>query len=524
MTNKKINITIILLLILGAIACTELSNEPLNENKAPDTNIFLYPDNPDSINQQKSRLQVHWWGEDPDGSVLGYYFRWGSIDSKWSFTTSNDSTFSLPIGSADTTYVIEVMAVDVQGNKKYDNSVKWNGTDIGPEPFIDKNNNGIWDKGEKYFDIGMIDPTPASLKFPIKNSPPEIEWNKESIIPEETFPVITVAWDATDLDGDESIVSIQLAINDLDLAVDLPGNTRLVTLRIKDANATQPELEILINGSENKIFEKTLSGIKLDDFNRLYVRAKDISGSNSVVQPLPDTSRTWFIKKPKGDILIVDDYNGSSDAVTFYDNLFSAIDGGNFANKFDVLDVEDTQLPFPNITFLETIKLFKYIYWYADASPSLELTSSVTQKFINGGGKIGYSLTLQEPNADYTFDLATIQSFLPIENFGEDKPVSFMFAGANAIPITYPPPDSLDFYGFPQLRTESTVSYVRTYLPSISSKGVHNLSSNQINGKISIISNDKDLFFIGLPLHQSNAIDGSVQKLIEKVYIDEFGM
>ncbi len=508
--------------MLGAFACTELSNEPLNDNKPPETNVFLYPDNLDSINQQKSRLQVHWWGEDPDGSVLGYYFRWGSIDSRWSFTTSNDSMFSLPIGSADTTYVIEVMAVDVQGNKKYDNSVKWNGNDIGAEPFVDNNGNGIWDKGEKYFDIGMIDPTPATMKFPIKNSPPEIGWNKESIIPEETFPVITVAWDATDLDGDKSIVSIQLAINNLDLAVDLPGNTRLVTLRIKDVNAVQPELEILINGSENKIFEKTLLGIKLDDFNRLYVRAKDISGSSSLIQSLPDTSRTWFIKKPKGDILIVDDFNGSSDAVTFYNNLFASVDNGSFVNKFDVLDIEATKLPFSNITFLETIKLFKFIYWYADASPSLELISSITQKYILGGGKIGYSLTLQEPTADYTFDLASIQSFLPIVDFAEKKPVSFMFAGANAIPINDTTGNSINY---PQLRTESTISYVRTYIPNnISAKSVYNLSSNQINGKISLISKDKDLFFIGLPLHQSNAIDGSVQKLIEKVYIDEFGM
>lgn len=504
------------------LACTESNNEPLNENRAPETGIFLYPDNPDSINKQKSRLQVHWWGEDPDGVILGYYFRWVGLNSQWNFTTATDSLFSLPIGSADTTYVIEVMAVDVLGNDKYDNSVIWNGEDIGPEPFIDINGNGIWDEGEFYFDIGMIDPTPASLKFPIKNSPPEIEWNKESIIPDATFPVITVGWNVTDLDGDESIVSIGLAINDLDLAVELPGNTRLVTLRIKDVNAAEPEFEILINGSEDKIFDKTLTGLKLDANNRLYINAKDISGSSSEIQTLPDTSRNWLIKKPKGDILIVDDYNNGADAITFYDNLFASIDNGSYANKFDVMDIEATQLPFPNITFLETIKLFKYIYWYSDSSPSLELTSSITQKYIVHGGKIAYSMTLQEPSSVYTFDLATIQSFLPIEDFGEAKPISFMFPGANAIPIS---DSTADFSDYPQLRTETTISYVRTYIPNtLISKGVHNLSSSQINGKISLLTNDKELFFIGLPLHQSNAIEGSVQRLIEKVFIEEFGM
>lgn len=518
MTKIKINIAIILLLIIALVSCTETGNEPRNENLPPDTEIFLFPDNPDSINQQKSRLQVHWWGEDPDGAVLGYYFRWLGLSTEWSFTSSNDSLFSLPIGSADTTYIIEVMAVDIEGNKKYDNSVIWNGEDIGSEPFIDANGNSIWDEGENYFDIGMIDPTPASMKFPIKNSSPEVEWNKESVIPEETFPVITVAWDATDLDGDESIVSIDLAINDLNLAVELPGNTRLVTLRIKDVNATEPEFEILINGSVDNIYDKTLKGLKLDDFNRLFVKATDISGSSSEVQSLPDTSRTWFIKKPKGELLIIDDYANGNDAEVFYNDLFSEIDNGSYIEKFDVMDIEKTQLPFANITFLETMKLFKYIYWYSDSSPSLELTSSVTQKYIIGGGKIGYSMTIQESSSSFEFDLATIQSFLPIEDFGEDKPVSFLFPGANIIPTT-------DFTEYPQLRTASTISYVRTYFPSaLTAKGIQNLSNNTINGTISLINNDKELFFIGLPLHQSDAIEGSVKALIEKVFIDEFGM
>lgn len=517
MKNIKLNITIILLLIIAVAACTESGTEPRNGNQAPDTKIFLFPDNPDSINQQKSRLQVHWWGEDPDGAILGYYYRWIGLDDNWSFTPLNDKLFSLPIGSADTTYVIEVMAVDIEGNRRYDNSVIWNGDDIGPEPFIDENGNGIWDEGEFYYDLGLIDQTPASMKFPIKNSPPIIEWNKESVIPEETFPVITVAWNASDLDGDESIVSIDLAINDLNLAVELPGNTRLVTLRIIDVDAVEPEFEILINGSKDKIYDKTLTGVKLDDFNRLYIRATDISGSSSEVQSLPDTSRTWFIKKPKGDLLIVDDFNNGGNAATFYENLFNSIDNGNYSNKYDVLDIELTQLPFANITFLETMKLFKYIYWYSDSSPSLELTSSVTQKFIINGGKIGYSMTIQKPSSSFDFDLATIQSFLPIEDFGEESPLSFMGSGANILPIT-------GFAEYPQLRTESTISYVRTYITTSKAKDVHNLSSDQISGTISLINNGKELFFIGLPLHQSNAIDGSVKELIEKVFIDEFGM
>lgn len=500
------------------VACKESVNEPLLPNQAPDTEIFLFADDPDSLNQQKSRLSVHWWGDDPDGLVLGYYFRWLGVSKQWTFTQNNDSLFSLPIGSADTIYTFEVMAVDVEGNRKYDQSISWNGEDIGPEPFIDQNGNGVWDEGEFYYDIGMIDPTPAAQKFPIKNSPPEIQWNKNSVLPPETFPVITVAWDAEDLDGNESIVNINLSLNDTTAFVALPGYTRIVTLRIKDVNASEPEMEILINGSDQNIFNETLKGLELDAYNELFVQATDISGSNSAFIALPDTGMTWYVKKPKGDILLIDDYENGTDAQQFYDDIFSSISEGQLADKFDVMDIEATQLPFASITFLETMKLFKYIYWYSDSSPSLDLTSTVTQDYIKSGGKIAYSMTIQESSSTFEFDLSTIQSFLPIDGFGEESPISFLFPGANIIPTA-------DFNDYPQLRTETTISFVRTYIPSsLTAAAVHNISSSQINGVISLINNSKELFFIGLPLHSCNAIDGSVQQLIEKVFIDEFGL
>ncbi len=73
MINNIKNITIVFFILLIAVAgCKENVNEPLLPNQAPDTEIFLFADDQDSLNQQKSRLSVHWWGDDPDGLVLGY--------------------------------------------------------------------------------------------------------------------------------------------------------------------------------------------------------------------------------------------------------------------------------------------------------------------------------------------------------------------------------------------------------------------------------------------------------------------
>ena len=160
------NRTLLLLIVLsffiaGMISCSkEGVNNPVG-NQPPDTGLFLYPDS--TINQQPSRLNVHWWGDDPDGVILGFYYKWEGIDSGWTFTTSNDSIFALPIGSSDTTYLFSVAAVDAGGNKVYDQNVERNGINFGAEPFIDENGDGIYNEGEPFYDIGLIDPTPAEL-------------------------------------------------------------------------------------------------------------------------------------------------------------------------------------------------------------------------------------------------------------------------------------------------------------------------------------------------------------------------
>lgn len=503
------------LIVFGFISCSESLTDNQIPNSAPDTFIFLFPDN--DISQQPSRLQVHWWGDDPDGLIVGFYFKWDGLDDHWTFTSKNDSLFSLPIGTADTTFSFLVSAADNGGNGIYDNSVMQNGIDYGPEPFIDMNDNGVYDNGEQFYDIGLIDLTPAERLFPIKNSPPIVEWNEASSLPLVSFPVITVGWNATDTDGDESITEIEIALNDTSNFVALGGSTRLVTLRIQDLAAASPQMEILLNADENNINPELLGGLKLDDNNRIILRAKDISGGVSKQIVLPDTSRDWFVKKPRGKLLIIDDYEGGAEAANFYITSFNSLNGGVLVDKYDVFDLENNLLPYPNISFLETLKLFDYIYWYSDASPNLTFANLVTQKFINNGGKIFFSMTFEETSGDFAFDLATLQNFLPIDSLGQDQAVPFLLRGASILP-------SNSGSGYPQLETTSTVGFVRTFVPSVTAVEVYDLASQQINGNISFIDNSKSLFFIGIPLNNADGISGNVLKLLEKVLFEEFGL
>lgn len=64
------------------------------ENRLPDTYMVV-----DTIirwgdDRFTSTLQVHWWGTDPDGWVVGYELRLAGVaDTARTFTTAHDSIF-----------------------------------------------------------------------------------------------------------------------------------------------------------------------------------------------------------------------------------------------------------------------------------------------------------------------------------------------------------------------------------------------------------------------------------------------
>jgi hypothetical protein len=522
-TEKHFLKYFLLLLTMGIISfysCSEEFPDEPNGNLPPDTGMFLYPDS--SVSQQPSRLTVNWWGDDPDGLILGYYFKWEGIDNSWTFTTSNDSVFSLPIGSSDTTYNFMVSAVDQQGNGKYDLQIFQNGIDYGPEPFIDKNNNRRYDEGEKYYDIGLIDPTPASTLFPIRNSAPELSWNELSFLPDTSFPVVTIAWNASDLDGNESITEIQIALNDTSDFVSLPGSVRLVTLRANNFSSDNPEVEILINASAQNVYTEKLQGLILNSDNKILIRASDLSGASSQIIQLPDTSSTWYVKKPKGDVLIFDDFRSSTSnfqATQFYNQTFSTINNNALAGKFDVFDLANNTLAFESITILETLKLFKYTYWYSASDPRLDLLNIVTEKYNQAGGKIAFSMTFQDSSSNFLFDLSSLQGFLPIDDVSDIIGNGFLLLGADILPTTQ--------NDFPVLETSVTISFIRSFTPnSIIAEKIYDLNDrNGVGlGNIAFRTTTKNLFFIGLPLHQCNAGPANVPELLSKIFFEDFGV
>ena len=122
------------IIIFASVVTFYSCTEPITgsvENQPPQTYLSLFPD---SVIAPGSTLKkISWWGDDPDGFVVGFRISFDSVN--WGYTTKNDSTFLLTISGNDSTFRFYAAAVD---------------------------------------DKGAVDPSPASNLYPVINTPPNM--------------------------------------------------------------------------------------------------------------------------------------------------------------------------------------------------------------------------------------------------------------------------------------------------------------------------------------------------------------
>jgi len=161
---------------------------------------------------------------------------------------------------------------------------------------------------------------------------------------------MTFGWEAEDIDGNSSIEHINIALNDTTNYVQLNGGVRRIAIRTKDFTSSHPLMDILLDGNPNNLVSVKLPGLKLNSFNIFYVQAVDISGAKSPFISLPNGTKNWFVKRPKGQLLIIDNSNTADNAPTFYSQMMDSL---SLSGKFDVYDIlSPTQAPpYINITF-----------------------------------------------------------------------------------------------------------------------------------------------------------------------------
>ena len=467
------------MVVLIAGCVKRFTNEPL-ANQPPKTYLSLAPDS--SLRRTQSEQHVHWWGADPDGFVVGYYFSLDSI--RWTFTTSNDSVFMLHLSSLDTTYSFFVAAVDNEG---------------------------------------LRDPHPASLQYPIQNSPPNVAFVLNSNVPETTYTVATFQWLGTDPDGNETIVSYYYTLDDTSSQTNwkqLSGGVNLVTLFKNDG---------VVGGGPNGATKRHF----------FYLKAQDIAGTFSKTIVMPDTStanghipdKFWNVREPAGDFLIVRDFS-SGDVLSrsFYKGMFDTLMGGRLGTK-DILDIKkgatsikkgDFVPALINPTFTETLKLFKYVFWYTDNNPSLDIAQASLPQFVSSGGKVMFT-------AGFPQNISTqggLGNFAPIDNIEAGAFTNILSAKDTMVAVNPAYPilvrDTLGFiYTFP-----------RGILPKVSARILYQMQKSTkwaSRDTLPIIMGVKDadsphFVLLAAQLHRFGTPPNNVATLLRKVYKDDFGV
>ena len=264
----------ILVFAINIVACRK---EGETFNRAPDTFFAIESINVSDENRLSTIVRLTWYGTDPDGYIKGYEL--SSNGNDWTYTSKQDSTFnfSIPFDTTQTDIQLQVRAIDNQNLK---------------------------------------DPSPDKLTIPIKNTPPTASFDQNLSLPDTTFLVATTAWEAADLDGEQTITQVLLSINGKDW-VELNKREKTFSIIPTDPKAADTVDAELYYGTNNQAEPTLLKGLSMNDTNHLFIKSIDQAGVESKI----DTSTTFYMKGKMNDILVV---GGVGSANNRYRNILKS--------------------------------------------------------------------------------------------------------------------------------------------------------------------------------------------------------
>jgi hypothetical protein len=387
-----------------------------------------------------------------------------SFDSlNWNFTTKNDSTFQLIIGGQDSTFHFWVAAVD---NK------------------------------------GLRDPHPASNRYPVYNSPPSVGFIPGTEIADTSFTVASFAWTGTDPDGNNTITYYYWAINDTSNWHRVPATTTTLTL-------------------------KQDSGIVPNSNNKLYLKAQDIAGSYSRIAKMPDSNKTWYVRAPVGNVLLINDYYRTAPtdvqkALNFYQTAF----GSTLYSSLDIKVNGGGNIPkIKNPMFVETMKLFQGVVWInwrgnaAADGTNFDLAQQTLPFYMLSGGKVLFSTGFQTP-----LQSSDLANFASIDSISYNEYTGF----TSQYPVIVIDNSYDTLYSGSTDPTDYNIDVVRTLYPSLTTHTIYNIANPNNPSQTGVVcvrdSNfNPHIVFMSLPLHRMN-YTGSAVNFFRRVIHTDFGI
>ena len=555
--------TVILIVFISGCS-KDFPNEP-KPNQSPHTSLWLFPES--TLAEGHSKQHIHWLGDDPDGFIKGYLFTSGKIPSRtgtaldtipWRWRIDNDSLIAFPLLVKRDTFQISVRAVDNAFQPVLPDSFKGNLPDqalirfvprgINPAgyagtPFWDRNENGVFDAGD--FPLNSLrsgmDPVGAFLGFPVLNQPPTVHFaldpgNPNVAIPDTTFTAASFAWTGTDPDGDQTITSYELALNDTSNAANIFSvdasssfvsdlNVNLISLvvprsRTDGITGVQTDSADVWSGTfhVNRKRLGTIPNMKIDSLNVFYVRARDIAGDASRFIRLPvDSTKQWFVKRPRGRLLIVDDYmrGDFTSALSFYKNAFTQV---GFPD-YDVLDITrglssvqdkldgkvgNLVLPFTDPALIYTLQLFDVVFWYTEHFPSLTVAQYPLYAYTRDAarrGKVIFSTmfaTADDPRhalrvfapLDSVSSVIIPSVFVP--SIGDNQ----IKGGAVVVPDASDPSDVYPLLRFNQLPVIAPAVFMRPVYKRADAEYIYHVRPEDSRGRLAYLATFIDLYSV----------------------------
>ena len=573
------------------ISCNERIADKPRANQQPRSFVWLYPDS--TVGTGVSRQRLHWWGEDPDGVLRGYLFgfvkfraaaRLSPDTVRYTWVTKNDTLIQFPHDTLFRYYTVFVRAVD----NTFAGLPERSPIRLSPTPYHDKNDNGVFDGGDEALPSlsSAMDPVGAMLILPVRNTPPTIAFSANPNdptsalrLPDYTYTVVSIGFKGSDADGDNTLASYRIALNDTSNAahwLTLRLRDTIVTLVVPrtrsdaapDIPGTPVTADVYSGPFLGRQFVGQLPNLRLDTTNIIFVQAQDVAGEFSPVIRIPSaTQSTWTVKRPRGRLLLIGDYtrNDAPAALSTYlsalhqipDSQFSVIDTLNIALGITVVDKQAGRLsrmvpPFVDPTLIQTFLLYDFVFLYTDEAPTLAVLQRVPFLYLQNGGKLLLSLVF---SADFSFFNATavLRDFAPIDsvssvNLGPTRPpVPPPVPGDTRIPGGFQlhPDSSVATNIYPQLAfngTSSTIHsiFMRDMYRRRDARVIYRLqpdprnrykaidrdgTGDTLRPKVAIVDGQRSVVFFGLPLHLLNNTDGGnrgLGQLFTKMFTQQF--
>lgn len=467
------------LLMTGLFSGCE-DNQPA-PNQPPDTRLFVDTIKLSGENRLKSTVTLKWSGTDQDGFVKGYEYRFADRD--WQFVTTTDSTFRFLVKQGDQTRNInfKVRAID---NKE------------------------------------AVDPSPASLTVPVKNSAPQVKWDSEIPGADTAFTVMPLAWSVSDPDGNKSLDSAFIRANQGPW-IPVSRFVELVTIVPENPRSNSSSTAQLYKGLEAGQQLGKLPNLNLAGNNTFYLKATDIAGATSAI----DTLGPIYLKSQQSDLLVLAASNNSfPDPRGVYKPLIRQVYG-----NFDYIDIfaRDQQYfpQFWNAAFAKRLNLYDKVFLFADDKTInqelvLESASAGLQRYLNQGGHLFITATFPNDlrSSSTVFSYSPMDS-IPQRDVQQRLPTDSIIKPVARAENTFKPLKASSFIiGVDAFSMKATAKPLyKGDFPKVSGKAYNTLIATS-NGS----DQEVNQVFSAVPLHKLNQKPANLKAFFDAVLNKKF--